>query len=258
MARYYEMAEMTSVEFAQARADIRLGLIPVGATEQHGPNLALATDYVVAHCLCRLLAERLHPRAAVVPPLPFGLSHHHTGFAGTITFSPETFTAACVDIARSLKRDGIRHVLFVNGHNGNAAILNVVTTKLVYEEGVQAATAFYFAQAADVVRKHGKTARYGHACEIETSVLLHLAPDYVRKDALAPGAMLETGLELAFNHQPFALQVPVPFDRQTSNGVFGDARLADAEIGRDIVETALDRWVTFCEGFVASEHGPAS
>lgn len=252
---WYEMAEMTSAEFAAAADTIELGLIPVGATEQHGGNLALGTDFVAGHRLAQRLAARLHPRAVVVPPIPFGLSYHHTGFAGTITLSPESFIAVCVDVARSLKHNGIDHVLFVNGHNGNTAVLNVITTKIRYELGMRAATSFYFAQAADRVRAHGKTARYGHACEIETSVLLELAPELVRKDALEPGDMLPVELKYAFNNQPHALQVPVPFEQQSRNGVFGDARLAEAAIGRDIVDAALDRTVEFVETFLEAERG---
>lgn len=251
MADWYEMADMTSPEFEHAMKTIRIGLIPVGATEQHGPNLALSTDYRVAHAFSQRLARRLHPRAVVAPPIPFGLSYHHMGFPGTMTLSPETFMAVCVDTAKSLKRNGINHVLFVNGHNGNTAILNVVTTKLVYDENVQAATSFYFGQAADKVKQHAKTVRYGHACEIESSVVLALAPELVRTAALEAGAMIDTRLKYAFNNQAFALQVPVPFHEQTENGAFGDARLADAEIGNDIIETALDRTVDFVESFVA-------
>jgi len=249
---WYEMGEMTSVEFREAMKTVRLALIPVGATEQHGPNLGLATDYVVGYRLAQRIAARMHPRAVVVPPLPFGISYHHTGFAGTITLTAESFIAVCTDIAKSLKSNGINHVLFVNGHNGNTAILNVVTTKLHYELGIRAATSFYFQQAADRVKAHAKTPRFGHACEVETSVVMALAPELVRKEALQPGDMIDTGLKYAFNNQPFFLQVPVPFHEQTRNGAFGDARLANVEAGNDIVDTAVNRTLEFLEGFLAN------
>ncbi|MCB1717060.1 MAG: creatininase family protein, partial [Candidatus Competibacteraceae bacterium] len=97
-----------------------------------------------------------------------------------------------------------------------------------------------------------QTARFGHACEIETSVLLALAPELVRQDALTAGDLKPASLQLAFNNQPFALQVPVPFHEQTRNGVFGDARLASREIGEAIVETAIERTLTFVESFLAT------
>ena len=251
MPEHYEMSEMTSPEFRDAAKTIKLALIPVGATEQHGPNLALATDYAVAHRLSQRLAERLHPRAVVVPPLPFGFSHHHNGFAGTITLSPETFTAICMDVARSLKRNGIRHLLFVNGHNGNNSVLNVIASKIHYELELRTAISFYFTQAADRVKAHSRTQRNGHACEIETSVVLYLAPQLVRTQSLAAGEMIPTELRYAFNNHPFALQMPMAFDKQTQNGAFGDARLADADIGRDIVETAITRTLEFVDGFIS-------
>jgi creatinine amidohydrolase len=251
MGDWYEMAEMTSVEFAAALATARLALVPVGATEQHGPNLGLATDTVVAHRFAQAVAREVHPRAVVTPPLAFGFSHHHAGFKGTLTLEPETVIAVCVDLARSLHRDGLSHLLFVNGHNGNMGVLNVAATKIRYALGLKTAVSFYFAQAADAVRAHGQTARFGHACEIETSVVLHLAPELVREAALQPGAMIGQDKALHFNNQPFALTVPIPFHEQTTNGVFGDARLATADIGREIVETATARTAAFIDSFLA-------
>lgn len=246
---------MTSPEMGAAAGGVRVALQPIGATEQHGPNLALGTDFVVADAIARRVAGRLGERALLLPALPFGLSHHHTGFPGTVTLAPETVTALCLDVARSVKSQGIGALVFVNGHNGNTAVLNVAATRIRYELGMTAAVAFYFQQASDRVRAHGKTERYGHACEVETSVLLHLAPDLVRRDALEPGRMRETPLRHAFNNDPFALQVPVPFDRQTGNGVFGDARLATEEAGRDIVETAVERTVAFIESLEGADTG---
>jgi len=250
------MSEMTSREFGAAKGEIRLALVPVGATEQHGPNCGLGTDWVIAQALCRRLAGRLHPRAVGLPPIPFGISHHHTGFPGTVTLEPKTFVALVLDVARSLKSNGIGHAIFVNGHNGNNAILNVATTRVRYELGVKAATAFWFQQAADRVKAHARTPRYGHACEIETSVLWALAPDMVRREALEAGDMIDSPLRLAFNNEPFFLQVPVPFHEQTRNGVFGDARLASPEIGEDIVGGGVQRVGAVAVGFAAGAASP--
>ncbi|MGG5811235.1 creatininase family protein [Falsiroseomonas sp. CW058] len=246
---WLELAEMTTLEFAAAKP--RLALLPVGATEQHGPNLNMATDTVIAHRVAQRIAEAMGPVAVVLPPLPFGLSQHHMGFAGTVTFSERTFLDACADVARSMKAHGVTHLLLVNGHNGNTQALGVAASRILYEVGMQAAVAFYFQQAADRVKAHGRTPRFGHACEVETSVALAVAPELVRRDALAPGEMVALDLPLGTNEQPFFLQVPIPFDRQTRNGVFGDARLANAEAGEDIIGTAVARTVTFLHAFLA-------
>jgi len=250
MSEHYELSQMTTVEFAEAMKTVRVALVPVGATEQHGPNLAMGTDYVIAHRFCQKIAEAIHPRAIVVPPVSVGVSYHHMGFPGTITVSAETLIAICTDIARSLKSHGIDHVVFVNGHNGNSATLNVAATKIRYELEMQTAVAFWFQQASDVVKDAGKTERFGHACEVETSVLMALAGDMVREGKLEAGDLTPVTLKHAFNNQPFFHTVPVPFDQQTRNGVFGDARLADRETGERIVNAAVARTVAFLETFL--------
>lgn len=250
MGKHFELSQMTTVEFAEAMKTVKVALVPVGATEQHGPNLAMGTDYVIAHRFCQKIASEMYPQAVVVPPVSVGVSYHHMGFAGTLTVSPETLIAICSDIARSLKSHGIQHVLFVNGHNGNSATLNVAATKIRYDLDMHTAIAFWFQQASDVVKGAGKTERFGHACEVETSVLLALAEDMVRKDDLEAGDLTPVTLKHAFNNQPFFHTVPMPFDQQTRNGVFGDARLADQETGERIVEAAVARTVAFLDSFL--------
>jgi creatinine amidohydrolase len=127
-----------------------------------------------------------------------------------------------------------------------------LTNILPYKQGqVATAVSFYFTQAADRVKAHSRTSRNGHACEIEASVALYLTPQLMRTGSLAAGELIPTERRYAFGNQPFALQVPVAFDKQTHNGALGDARLADAEIGRDIIETAIARTLEFIEGFIS-------
>ena len=101
---------------------------------------------MAADRIARLVAAKLGRRALLLPVLPFGLSPHHMGFPGTITLAPETVIQLCFDVARSLDRQGIKTIVFVNGHNGNSAVLQVAATKIRYDLGMRAAVAFYFAQ----------------------------------------------------------------------------------------------------------------
>lgn len=252
MSNAYHLAAMTSPEFDAARKNIRIALQPIGATEQHGPNLAMGTDFRAADAVSQRLAERLYPKAITLPPIAYGFSGHHMGFPGTITLSPETILGLLRDVGRSVKAHGIDGLLLVNGHNGNNAILNVAATTLRYESDLKTAVMFYFQQASDVVKRHAKTDRYGHACEIETSALLDLAPDCVRHEALQVGGVIPSDRQFADNRSPFALQVPIPFAEQTSNGAFGDARLANQEVGREIVDKALERAVAFADSYFLS------
>lgn len=230
-----------------------IALLPVGATEQHGPNLAIGTDTRAAEQIARLVAARLGSRAVVLPALPYGLSEHHMGFRGTLSIGPDAMLAVLRDVARTAHRQGFRLLMFVNGHNGNTAILNVAANAIRFEIGIETASMFYFKQAADVVREAGRTARYGHACEVETSVMLYLDEAYVRRGALVPGDMIPNERRHADNSDPFALYAPIPFDHQTRNGAFGDATCADAETGRRIVDTAVERTVEFVDSFLTDQ-----
>ncbi len=252
MSAWYELSSMTWPEFKEAQRHIRVALQPVGATEQHGPNMAFETDIRIAHEMARRLAATIHPLAVVLPPLPVGISYHHMAFPGTLTVSEQTFHAVLMDVAASVKRHGITKLVFVNGHFGNAAALGTLVTRLRYEMDITAAALFYFTQAADTMAAHAKTARWGHACEVEASVGLALAPELVRTEALEPGDMLDLPWRYAGNRVPFAAQVAFAFHEMTRNGAFGDARLATHEAGDAIVATAIERGATFLRDFVGA------
>lgn len=250
MTTWYELAEMTSPEIDRALETVSLALIPVGATEQHGPNLELGTDYSMAHSLAQRVAAEVHPGAVVVPPLPFGISDHHMDFAGTISVSSQTFQTVCLDVVRSLSAHGLSKFLFVNGHQGNMTTLAILVSRIRYELGLRAATVFWMAQARDVIEQHRRTERWGHACEIETSIALALNQALVRTESLEPGDLIEEYGAFEDNYQPYAAQVSKPFSERTRNGAFGDATQATQEVGEIIVSTAVQRAAAFAKDFI--------
>lgn len=247
----HDLGNSTTTEFANRLADVRLAMLPVGATEQHGPNLGMAVDYRIAEALAHRVADQLDGRAVVVPPLPYGLSAHHMAFPGTISIGAEAFQAVLLDVVESLAAHGIRHFLFVNGHMGNQNVLGVLSSRIRFERGYHAASSFYMTQARDAINRHTKTYRWGHACEIETSVALALVPELVRAASLQPGDLIEDDAAFEDNYQPHALQVPRSFAERTRNGAFGDATLATREAGEDIASVAVERTVAFASDFIA-------
>ncbi len=104
------------------RTDDR-AIVPVGSCEQHGRHLSFATDYLIPTEIARRVSART--RVPVTPPLCFGMSIHHMDFPGSITLSPDTFTAVVRDIVESLHRHGFRRLLILNGHGGNIATLAI-------------------------------------------------------------------------------------------------------------------------------------
>jgi len=105
-------------EYLERRNDV---VIPMGGTEQHGPSGPLGTDLIVAEELANDLGQERH--AAVAPAIPFGVSHVHGAFPGTISLAPATVLAVLSDVIESLAAQGFRRFLLVNGHHGSAAIL---------------------------------------------------------------------------------------------------------------------------------------
>jgi creatinine amidohydrolase len=251
--RVVELAKMTSPEAGAALVRSDVAIIPVGATEQHGPNLSLETDTAIAAGLARRIAEAVYPRAVVAPALPYGVSHHHMRFPGTMTISPDAFQAVLLDVARSLRRHGARRIFVVDGHAGNQGALDVLMTKLRFEHGIRAAYLFYFTIAGDVIADGVKTERWGHACELETSLGLVLQPDIVHRESLTAGAVLPSPLPFADARSPHRLGVPLWFDEITGNGALGDARQASVEFGEAVATAVVARAAAFLERFMALE-----
>src|SRR5215210_7725445 len=248
--RRVALARMTSPEAAEALAGAEVALIPVGATEQHGPNMSLETDTAVAYQLALHIAAALHPRAVVAPALPYGVSYHHMSFPGTMTLSPETFQAVVLEVVESLRQHGVERFFIIDGHAGNQGALDVLMTKLRFQMGIRAAYLFYFTIVDDLMREGAKTERWGHACEVETSMGLALQPDIVHSEALEPGQVRPTTLPYSNAVGPLKLGVPLSFDEITDNGALGDARLASEAFGRELADAVVSRSVEFLERFL--------
>ena len=232
--------DLTWPEVKEALPQVKVAIIPVGSTEQHGPHATFEMDTAGSREFAKRLGERLYPHALVTPPVSIGVSSHHMHFPGTLTLQPETLASVLMDIVRSLHAHGIRRFFFANGHGGNRPVLGIVTARIRQEWGDSAAWGTVpNDNAQDVVQKHVKSETHGHSCEIEISNMLYLWPDAVRQSALTAGKI--TPLGALRRAKGYVLQESAFFDENTENGCLGDARLATKEIGKEIVETALDR-----------------
>lgn len=250
------LAELTWPEARDAFEAAEVVLIPLGSNEQHGPGMTLSTDITLATAVAGRVAERMRPRAIVAPSLPYGLSPHHMPFPGTITLQPQTFTAVLFDTMRSLKAHGAKRFFLLNGHGGNQAMLSVIATQARAELGVPVATAIYLTAAADLLKERFGRA-YAHACEIEASLGLAIAPQIVRTECLAKGEELppryrHTSLAGGGTPAGAFVDAAAMFDEITVNGNIGDARLATREAGEAVVDLAVTRLVEFLDDFTAA------
>lgn len=204
-------------------------MVPVGSTEQHGPHLPLDTDTriasAVADAVVCSLVERGDPDWVVAPPIGYGASGEHEGFAGTVSIGTAALRLLLVEYGRSASNWASR-LVFVNGHGGNVEALGAAAALLRYE-GRDAAWSSCGVRNADA-----------HAGHTETSVLLHISPDDVRSDERAPG-----------NTAPLVELLPSlrrgGVAAVSEAGVLGDPTTATAEDGRrifaDMVRGCADR-----------------
>src|SRR6185437_12186778 len=119
--------ELAGLTWPEVKAEIEAGrdtvVMALGATEQHGCHLPLATDALIGDHLARRLAERLD--AFLAPTLRVGCSEHHLGFAGTLSLSEPTYHAIVGELVRSLLRGGFRRIVLMPTHGGNFLPLQV-------------------------------------------------------------------------------------------------------------------------------------
>jgi len=241
------LEEMAWPEAQEALKSARLGLVPVGSLEQHGPHLGMASDAVQSYEFTKRVAEAVHPRAVMTAPIAFGVSAHHMAFPGTVTIRPDTLIALAEDIGLSLNRHGISHVLFVNGHGGNRDALGVATERLRFEHGVKVAHCLWPMLGWAEGMQAASSTRVGHSCELEVSMAMHLSPRHVKTDRLSEGEFIDTPLRHAGG---FGVAVPRAFDEVTANGAFEGAPKARPELGAIIVEAALRKIVEFIDDFL--------
>jgi len=176
--------DLSTLAWPDARDAIRgaaFAILPVGAIEQHGPHLPLATDWLIASRIARdaaNAADRL-----LVPGIPIGVSIEHRQYWGTLTVEPTVLRDHVVAIAESLASHSLRRLVIVNGHGSNAGPLQEAVSHL-REGGIYAFVFNWWVSAASTLEQlfPDPTA---HAGSIETSLLLVIAPELVRRDRFA-------------------------------------------------------------------------
>lgn len=237
-----EWMRLTAAELNERAAAGALVIVPVASLEQHGPHLATGVDIVCATAVAQRVARLLDAagEAVVVTPCIWtGLAEHHVAFGGTVTLDYATFAAVLRGVVRSAARAGFRRVMLLNGHGGNAEAVAVAATELSVELGIAVAAGTYWHLAPEAIapvleRQPGLM----HACEAETSMMMALMPEAVRRERLAEAhGPHSTRVE----GQPAALARRRSFKEVTPSGVIGDARTASAEKGERILAAVAER-----------------
>jgi creatinine amidohydrolase len=242
-----ELSLMTWRDAREAFIKARVALVPVGSTEQHGPHMTLDTDSAIAEAFARRLGDALGDDAILCPTIRLGMSEHHLAFAGSLTLRAPTLLGLIEDVVESLAHHGLKRVILVNGHGGNQDALRLAARGAARGKASEVATVMWAVLAADLIAERAATAFHSHACDIETSVALAIAPQVVLRDRIeapsqpSPAALAEPRSRY---------DIPVPFEQWTSNGAIGDPSRATRELGEEIVALALSRAVDFARRFI--------
>ena len=230
-------AEMTAPEIRGASRQTTLVVAPIAACEQHSRHLPVFTDSLLVGAVADGVEKNAPDRVLLLPVLWLGASDHHLPFGGTLTASLPTYGLMLIDLIAPLLRDGFRRVLLLNGHGGNIDPLRVALRRLDAEfpDAVLTGAAYWeLAEPELAALCRGPRKTVGHACEIETSMVLALRPDLVRRDQIADDP--ET-TPAALNGLFWARD----FARRTDHGAVGHPEFADAERGRRMLDAVVGR-----------------
>jgi creatinine amidohydrolase len=207
------------------RAAHGAAILPVGATEQHGPHLGTGMDTALAHKLCRAAGERLC--VPVLPAIPYGCSLGHSQrWPGTISLQPITLITIVKEIGDWAYVSGVRRLFIVNSHVTNAAPLRCALEMLRAAHDDMMVCLVNTALLSERVRQvNSADADDWHANAAETSLMLAVAPEITRTDKLAIADDPDRTQGLVFAH---------PVNRTSLNGVTGFPSGATATQGRDL------------------------
>jgi creatinine amidohydrolase len=228
--------ELTAGELRAKAAADAIVILPVASMEQHGPHLPVGVDTILCEGVCRAGAEAAADAVPVVvaPTLWCGMAEHHMAFGGTFTFDIPTYRAVLFAFLKSIERHGFTRVLIVNGHGGNIAALNAFLPDFARETNLRVFAATYFELTrTDIAPLLEDQTTVQHACEVETSLMMVLAPDLVRHERIA---------EAFGGPEPRSPWRTVParfrsFKEITTSGVSGDARRASRAKGEKLLDT---------------------
>jgi creatinine amidohydrolase len=200
-------------------------LLPVGATEQHGPHLGCGMDFVLADTLCRAVSARTG--VPMLPTLPYGCSLGHSRrWPGTIALDPLVMTDLVRQIGAQAYHSGVRRLFLVNGHVTNAAPLRCALELLRAAHDDLMVALVNTATVSERVRAaHFADADDWHANRAETALMQALAPALVREGRIVDADDPDRTQNLVFAH---------PVNRTSRNGVTGSPSQASAAEGAEL------------------------
>ncbi|MGH6836479.1 MAG: creatininase family protein [Methylocella sp.] len=261
-------AELTWTDFEARDMARTMAVLPLAATEQHGPHLPLGTDSFIMEGYIARVVPRLPQELSVLflPVQNCGLSIEHADFPGTLSLPAEALISAWTKLCECVHRTGCRKLVLLNSHGGNAAVLDIIAHDLRARLGMLVVLAFWRRFGApDGLFSAQEQAHGIHAGEIETSLMLNFRPDLVREDAASDAVSQSVAMEREFNWLRAGRPTGFGWMSQdlSASGAMGNAAAANAQKGEACADhgaTAFIELLQNIDGFDLArlKQGPLS
>ena len=245
-----QWAEVSAHDFALANANglaaQTIAVLPVAAVEQHGPHLPLNVDASLLQGVIDAALPQIpaHVPVLFLPPQNIGFSTEHTSYPGTLTLSPATIIALWTELGACVARAGMKKLLLLNGHGGQVSVMDIVARELRVQHGLMVYSSSWFSlplpedvNAQFSAQEH----RFGiHAGQIETSMMLHLAPGTVHMERAQNWRSTSQDRAEQFDilGNGRSAKMGWAIEDYNESGAVGDAANASAEKGARVVAAA--------------------
>ena len=231
--------DMTWPLLREVSRESTLVLAPIAACEQHSRHLPTFTDTLLVTAVAEGAEQRLPKQVLLLPTLWMGASAHHLRFGATLSAEVDTHVTMICDLLVPLVEDGHQRLMILNGHGGNIDTMHMALRRLQTrypKKQMTAASYWEIAEQELAALADGPRKSMGHACEFETSMVMALRPELVRRDEIKndppPPEPALRGLYLSEDMK-----------QRTQRGAVGYPELATPEKGKKCIAAAVERTV---------------
>jgi len=244
------LSHMTYPQVGKLDRENVLVVVALGALEQHSHHMPCGTDHLLGDAMVERLEAALPKNILSLPTVWLGCSSHHFGFSGTLSVSTDTMSRVIFDLVGSVERSGFRKVLLLNSHGGNRAVIACAIQEMGTKyPDMTVVGCSYWDTARETLMEERDTpfGGMGHACELETSLMLHYRPELVD----APQAEADGIINLSRFSRGEMLIAPIvsvykPVSVTSHHGGYGDPRSASDSKGQRFFDLIVDGLVELC------------
>ena len=251
------LANLTWPETKRLNVAGMIVILPTGSFEQHGPHLPFTVDTDLVTAVAQGVEAKLPQKVLLLPTLPVGMSTHHIAFPGTLDVPQASYMQLIKDLGLSIARMGATKCFILNGHGGNDIPIRAAMRELkTAAPNLRCVFASYWSLGAKAIKdvRSSETGGLGHACEMETSMMLHLHPEKVKMElAKRDGPRHEDQYRKADMQLARPVYFVNEFNEISASGVVGHPDLATPEKGRRFLEGIVAAVVEFVQHFVTWE-----